>query len=115
MNYLNIDNSILKRLSNPGSNYCIIHKSNELTFIGSYQQPDFASIEIQLVPDKFIIELKSLKLYLYQFREINISYERLLDIVFNHLQEIYQPLSLKIIITTSPRGGFSSTLIKNNK
>jgi len=84
----------------------------ELTFYGFPNQPDFVTIIIDIVPSKNTIELKSLKMYLLQFRDKHMSYERILDIIFKDINEIYLPHSLKVTLKTQPRGGICSTLIK---
>ena len=57
-----------------------------------------------------MIELKSLKLYVYQLREIIVSYERLINIIYNDLMEVYEPERLRIVMICNPRGGISSKL-----
>ena len=81
-----------------------------MTFLGVYNQPDFAILYILMYPGKKVIELKSLKLYLQQFRDIIISYERLINILFDHLQEVYKPERLRLVLDCNPRGGISSRL-----
>ena len=73
-------------------------------------QPDFAEFVITYIPDKLCVELKSLKLYLQQYREVVISYERLLNQLYEHLQEVYIPARLRIVLDCNPRGGISSRL-----
>ena len=82
--------------------------TQEITFLGVKEQPDFANLTITFVPSDKIIELKSLKLYLYQFRTKLLSYERLVDVLYDDIQKIYKPLELKITLEFKPRGGISS-------
>ena len=72
------DKSILKSLPNlDGQNpYELKMKQPELTFLGVYEQPDFATLYILMHPNGKIVELKSLKIYLQQYRDIIISDER---------------------------------------
>ncbi len=103
--------AILKRLPNPAKKrYEIKMETAELTFRGVKNQPDFAKVEITMFPGKFIVELKSLKLYFQDFRKRIVSYERLVDVMFNDLEEVYQPKWMELLIATSPRGGISSRL-----
>ena len=60
--------------------------------------------------DKKIIELKSLKQYVYQLRDIVVSYERLINIVYEDLMKTYEPERLRIVMVCNPRGGISSKL-----
>ena len=109
------DTSMLKSISNPSEEaYEIKHKSDELTFFGAPDQPDYATIFITIYPAKTVIELKSLKLYFQQFRNMIISYERLLKVVYQDLLSIYKPVRLRIVMELNPRGGLSSRLTKDS-
>jgi len=66
--YKDIDSSVLKAIPNPSKEaYEIKVKIPEFTFLGVKEQPDFAKIYISFYPKNHIIELKSLKLYIYQW------------------------------------------------
>ncbi len=65
--------------------------------------PDFATIKIKYVPDKFIVELKSLKLYLNSFRSQYISHEESTNKIFNDLMKILGPKKLSVIGDFHPR------------
>ncbi|MEK9756040.1 MAG: preQ(1) synthase [Bacteroidota bacterium] len=110
-----VDNKILKALPNPSEkSYEIKIKNPELTFLGVYDQPDFASLYILFYPNKKIIELKSLKNYLHQYRNIIISYERLINIVYEDLMKVYEPSRLRLVLDCNPRGGISSRLTQDS-
>lgn len=69
--YDKIDGTILKSLPNPTTEaYESKIKIPECNFLGVQEQPDFASIYLTFYADKKIIELKSLKHYIYQLRDI---------------------------------------------
>jgi len=109
--YKEIDKTILKALPNPtGEAYEVKIKIPEFTFLGVSEQPDFAVLYITFYPMKKIIELKSLKQYVYQLRGITVSYERLINIIYDHLMEVYEPDRLRIVMMCNPRGGISSKL-----
>lgn len=111
MIYTGVNKDILKSLPNPNKRNCIIEiKTDEFTFIGVADQPDYASLHISFAPNANIIELKSLKLYLQQFRNITISYERLIGVLLEDLNTVYTPKILSITISCKPRGGISSRL-----
>ena len=106
-----IDSSILKSIPNPSKEpYEIKVKVPEFTFLGVNEQPDFGVLYITIYPTKKIIELKSLKQYTYQLRNIVVSYERLINVVYDHLMEVYDPERLRIVMNCNPRGGISSRL-----
>ena len=54
--------------------------------------------------------MKSLKQYVFQLRNITVSYERLINIFYDHLMEVYGPDRLRIVMNCNPRGGISSRL-----
>ena len=109
--YKEIDKTILVSLPNPTKEaYEIKVKIPEFTFLGVNEQPDFATIFITFYPKSKIIELKSLKLYSYHLRNIIVSYERLINIFYDHLMEAYEPERLRIMMVCNPRGGISSKL-----
>ncbi|MEX1002938.1 MAG: hypothetical protein WDZ35_12545 [Crocinitomicaceae bacterium] len=109
--YKEIDKSILVALPNPTKEaYEIKVKIPEFTFLGVNEQPDFATIFLTFYPKSKIIELKSLKLYSYHLRDIVVSYERLINIFYDQLMEIYEPERLRITMICNPRGGISSKL-----
>ncbi len=109
--YESIDAGLLLALPNPSdSAYEIKIKIPEFTFLGVGGQPDFAQIFLTFYPGKKIIELKALKLYVYQLRDIIVSYERLINIIYDQLMETYEPDRLRIVMHCNPRGGISSHL-----
>lgn len=109
--YEKIESSILKSLKNPvTSAYEIKLKVPECTFLGVQEQPDFADVYLSFYPNERIIELKSLKLYIFQLRNIVVSYERLINVIYDHLMAIYDPKRLRIVMICNPRGGISSRL-----
>jgi 7-cyano-7-deazaguanine reductase len=109
--YKDVDIKILKSIPNPSKEaYEIKIKIPECTFIGVGNQPDFATLYLTMYPGSHIIELKSLKFYIFQFRDITTSYERFINVVFDHLIEVYAPDRLRLVIIFNPRGGISSRL-----
>ncbi|MET1253553.1 preQ(1) synthase [Aliikangiella maris] len=109
--YQNITSDLLVALPNPSNQaYEINIKIPEFTFLGVQEQPDFATIYLVFHPHEKIIELKSLKHYVYQLRDIVVSYERLINIFYDHLMAVYQPERLRILMDCNPRGGISSRL-----
>ena len=105
------DNTMLKGISNPtGEAYEIKLKIPEITFEGVRGQPDFGCMYVTFYPDKKVIELKSLKDYFYQFRSRIYSYERLINVVYDDLMEVYKPQRLRLVLICNPRGGISSKL-----
>lgn len=109
--YKDIDRSILKGIPNPTDQaYEIKIKIPEFTFLGVKEQPDFAVIYLTFYPGKKVIELKSLKQYIFQLRNIVASYERLINIIYDDLQAAYEPTRMRLVMICNPRGGISSKL-----
>ena len=110
--YDEIDSSMLKSLPNPEKvkPYEIKIKQPEVTFLGVYNQPDFATLYVLMYPNGRIVELKSFKEYLQQYRDVVISYERLINQLYNHMQEKYTPQRLRLVLDCNARGGISSRL-----
>jgi 7-cyano-7-deazaguanine reductase len=72
--------------------------------------PDFATIRINYVPDKKIIELKSLKLYLNSFRGNYISHEEVTNKIYSELEKKLKPRFLEVIGDFSPRGNVKTII-----
>jgi len=105
------DETLLEYISNPTSKaYEVKIKNPEITFLGTKNQPDFANIYITLYPRDKVVELKSAKLYFFQFRDKIISYERLINVVYDDFMEVYEPARLRVVMIFNPRGGISSKL-----
>jgi len=66
--------------------------------------PDFATIKIRYFPNKKIIELRSLKLYLNSFRSVYISHEDVTNTIYSSLKKKLKPKFLEVIGDFNPRG-----------
>ena len=66
--------------------------------------PDFSAIKITYVPDKKIVELKSLKLYLNSFRNVHTSHEEVTNKIYSDLEKKLKPRFLEVIGDFNPRG-----------
>lgn len=72
--------------------------------------PDFAVIKINYIPDKKIIELKSLKLYLNSFRDAYISHEEATNIIYDTLQRKLRPRFIEVVGDFNPRGNVKTVI-----
>ncbi len=72
--------------------------------------PDFATIKINYVPDKKIIELKALKLYLNSFRDVHISHEEVTNKIYEELEKRLKPRFLEVIGDFNPRGNVKTII-----
>lgn len=70
-------------------------------------QPDFATMYISYIPDQKIVESKSLKLYLFSFRNHGDFHEDCVNIIMNDLIELLDPRYIEVWGKFTPRGGIS--------
>ena len=70
-------------------------------------QPDFAEIKILYIPDKRMVESKSLKLYLFSFRNNGDFHEDCVNIIMKDLIKLMDPKYIEVIGLFTPRGGIS--------
>ena len=70
-------------------------------------QPDFAEIKIQYIPDVKMVESKSLKLYLFSFRNHGDFHEDCVNIIMKDLIKLMNPKYIEVIGLFTPRGGIS--------
>ena len=78
-------------------------------------QPDFGEIIIEYCPDKFCMELKSLKFYMQSFRNKGIFYEALTNDILDYLSDSCKPRYMKITSRFTPRGGITTDVIAEYK
>ncbi len=72
--------------------------------------PDFATLKLSYVPDKKVIELKALKLYINSFMFRYISHENASNEIFDALYSKLQPKSMKLIADFNPRGNVHTVI-----
>jgi len=72
--------------------------------------PDFGRISIQYIPDSKIVELKSLKYYLMQYRNVGIFYEHVVNRILDDLVTMLKPKSMKVTGDFTSRGGIDTTV-----
>jgi len=73
-------------------------------------QPDFARISIQYIPDKKIVESKSLKLYFWSFRNEGVFHEHVTNIILDDLVAALSPRWCKVTAQFAVRGGIAITV-----
>lgn len=70
-------------------------------------QPDFGEIKILYIPDKKMVESKSLKLYLFSFRNHGDFHEDVINIILDDLRKLMDPRYIEVVGLFVPRGGIS--------
>jgi 7-cyano-7-deazaguanine reductase len=96
----------------PERDYCITIRCPEFTSLCPRTgQPDFGEIVVEYCPDKMCIELKSLKLYLQDYRNKGIFYEALTNDILNDLSGACKPRWMKVTSQFRPRGGITTNVV----
>ena len=96
----------------PQRNYVIEISCPEFTSVcPKTGQPDFGHLHFSYVADEKCIELKSLKLYLQQFRNEGIFYENITNSIMDDFLSVVKPRTATLTATFTPRGGISSKII----
>ncbi|HWR58554.1 MAG TPA: preQ(1) synthase [Thermodesulfovibrionales bacterium] len=72
--------------------------------------PDFSTILISYVPDKKIVELKALKLYLNSFRDVSVSHEDVTNRIYSELERRLKPRFLEVVGDFNPRGNVKTVV-----
>lgn len=93
----------------PGSATDIVYETEEFTCVCPWTGlPDFGYLAVSYVPDKKLIELKSLKYYLLSYRNVGIIQEHVVNHVLNDLVKLVKPLSMTVEAEYRERGGIGS-------
>ena len=104
------DPKILETFENPHPNndYWVRLNCPEFTSLCPItSQPDFATIYINYIPDKRMVESKSLKLYLFSFRNHGAFHEDCVNIIMKDLVALMEPKYIEVWGEFNPRGGIS--------
>ena len=92
----------------PGNDYFVKFNCPEFTSLCPITgQPDFAAVYISYVPDVYMVESKSLKLYLFSFRNHGAFHEEVVNIIMKDLRKLMQPRYIEVWGKFLPRGGIS--------
>jgi 7-cyano-7-deazaguanine reductase len=92
----------------PDRDYVVTLRAEEFTCVcPATGQPDFARLTIQYIPDQLILESKSLKLYLWSFRNEGVFHEHVTNVILDDLAETLAPRWCKVTADFSVRGGIS--------
>lgn len=96
--------------------YFVTHVQPEFTSMcPKTGNPDFGKITIEYIPDKLCVELKSLKYYLYAFRNEGIFYESVINFILEDLIKVLDPRYIKVTGEFNPRGGMYSIITAEHR
>ncbi|MCF7870502.1 MAG: preQ(1) synthase [Candidatus Omnitrophica bacterium] len=106
-----IDSSILETIAYqyPKNEIDVQLASEEFSCVCPYSGlPDFACLTIRYTPDKKLVELKSLKYYLYAFRNVKVYNEHAVNKILEDLKKALKPKSLDVTAEFTVRGGIKN-------
>ncbi|NPV52730.1 MAG: NADPH-dependent 7-cyano-7-deazaguanine reductase QueF [Firmicutes bacterium] len=93
----------------PGKEIVVEYFTEEFTSVCPWSGlPDFGRLSIKYVPDRLLIELKSLKYYLLSYRQVGILQEHAVNQILQDLVVICQPIKMTVEMEFSPRGGIGT-------
>ncbi|RKV76268.1 MAG: NADPH-dependent 7-cyano-7-deazaguanine reductase QueF [Streptococcus sp.] len=104
------DPSVLEHFPNkhPENDYVVTFDGYEFTSLcPKTGQPDFAKVFINYIPNEKMVESKSLKLYLFSFRNHGDFHEDCMNIILNDLYALMEPKYIEVMGLFTPRGGIS--------
>jgi 7-cyano-7-deazaguanine reductase len=78
-------------------------------------QPDFATLELEYVPDKLCVELKSLKLYIWSFRDRGAFHEAVTNEIAGHIAAAISPRFLRLTAKFNVRGGIYTSIVVEHR
>lgn len=95
----------------PDREYWVTLKTDEFTCVCPMTgQPDFATLTIRYVPDQRVVESKSLKLYLWSFRNEGAFHEHVTNVILDDLVEALDPVRCEVTGEFNVRGGIAITV-----
>ncbi|MGP4077824.1 preQ(1) synthase [Halobacillus sp. K22] len=104
------DPEVLETFENqhPNRDYFVKFNCPEFTTLcPKTGQPDFATVYISYIPDRLMVESKSLKLYLFSFRNHGDFHEDSMNTIMNDLIQLMDPRYIEVWGKFTPRGGIS--------
>jgi 7-cyano-7-deazaguanine reductase len=96
----------------PGSATEVVYETDEFTCVCPWSGlPDFARLVIRYTPDRYLVELKSLKYYLTSFRNVGILQEHAVNRIRQDLVPLLDPISLVVEANYRERGGITTRAV----
>ncbi len=100
----------------PGRDYTISIKLPEFTCLCPVTgQPDFATLHIRYIPDQLCVELKSLKLYIWSYRDEGAFHEAVTNQILSDLVTAVSPRYMKLTADFNVRGGVYTSVTAEHK
>ena len=108
----------LKTFANPTPrrDYRIVMEIPEFTCLCPMTgQPDFAVLSLEYIPDRLCVELKSLKLYVWSYRDQGAFHEAVTNKILDDLVKATQPRCMKLTAKFNVRGGIYTTIVAEHR
>src|SRR3984957_13313304 len=108
----------LETFPNPhsGADYTIRMQIPEFTCLCPRTgQPDFATLDLEYVPDQLCVELKSLKLYIWSFRDRGTFHEAVTNEIADHIAAAISPRFLRLTGKFNVRGGIYTSVVVEHR
>jgi 7-cyano-7-deazaguanine reductase len=100
----------------PGRDYTIRMRIPEFTCLcPKTGQPDFATLYLEYVPDRRCVELKSLKLYIWSFRDEGGFHEAMTNRMLDDLVRATDPRFMRLTAEFNVRGGIDTTVVAEHR
>ncbi len=110
--------SALETFSNPSPerDYTIRIRIPEFTCLcPKTGQPDFATLTLEYVPDELCVELKSLKLYVWSYRDVGAFHEAVTNRILGDLAGVTKPRFMRVSAEFNVRGGIYTTVVAEHR
>jgi 7-cyano-7-deazaguanine reductase len=78
-------------------------------------QPDFATLHLEYVPDRLCVELKSLKLYIWSFRDEGAFHEAVTNRILDDLASVLDPRFIRLTAEFNVRGGIYTSIVAEQR
>ena len=94
-----------------GNNINVCIETDEFTCLCPWTGlPDFAHLKIQYVPNKVVVELKSLKMYLQSYRMVGMVHESVVNSIMKDIKQLLKPKQIYVELIFKIRGGITTTV-----
>jgi len=94
-----------------GNNINVCIETDEFTCLCPWTGlPDFAHLKIQYVPNKVVVELKSLKMYLQSYRMVGMVHESVVNSIMKDIKALLKPKQIYVELIFKIRGGITTTV-----
>ena len=100
----------------PGRDYTIRLDIPEFTCLCPLTgQPDFATLKLEYIPDALCVELKSLKLYIWSFRDEGAFHEAVCNRILDDLTTLLSPRFMRLTAAFRVRGGITASVVAEHR